>query len=284
MNKKPILLIHGGATSSKKDHGRKERVEKSLKTIVEKIFPLLRKGLSADRAVVLAVEMLENDPLFNAGLGSKIQSDGKIRMSASLMSGRRSRFSGCLNVQRIKNPIFLAEKLMEFDSRVLSEKGAERFAREAGLVFSSPFTKQQVDVFKKKKMKGKYGTVGAVVLDKNGFLAAATSTGGRGMEYPHRVSDSPTAAGNWANRKCAVSATGIGEEIVEQAVASSICVLVDNKMSLDKAANYIVKNAKRRGAQFGFIAVDHRGKVAVKTTTEGIIWALASTEGFKISP
>jgi L-asparaginase len=229
-------------------------------------------------AVVRAVELLEDDPLYNAGLGSKIQGDGRIRMSASLMDGRRLRFSGCANVEGVKNPVRLAKLLQTCDDRVLSEAGARQFAREAGLPFASPFTPRARADFERRR-QGKSGTVGAVALDRKHRLAAATSTGGRGFEYPHRVSDTPTVAANFANRFGAVSATGVGEEIVEHAVAARICAFLESGLSLKAATRRVLTQARRDRAQFGWIAVDHRGEVQAVSTTKTLIWAQATPAG-----
>ena len=124
----PLLLVHGGAGAKAMSEERHRAYVESLKRILEQAYPVLARGGSAVTAVVRAVELLENDPLYNAGLGSKIQSDGKIRMSASLMDGRRLRFSGCVNVEGLKNPIRLAKLLQSRDDRVLAEAGARQFA------------------------------------------------------------------------------------------------------------------------------------------------------------
>jgi L-asparaginase len=250
----------------------------SLTRILEQAWPLLARGGSAVTAVVRAVELLENDPLYNAGLGSKIQSDGRIRMSASLMDGRRIRFSGCVNVEGVKNPIRLAKVLQARDDRVLAGAGARQFAIEAGLPFASPFTAGARADFKRQQ-RGKSGTVGAVALDRKHHLAAATSTGGRGFEYPHRVSDSPTAAANFANHLGAVSATGVGEEIVEHAVAARICAFLEAGLSLRAAGQRVLVQARRDRAEFGWIALDHHGEIQAVTTTKTLIWAKATPEG-----
>lgn len=268
---KPVLVIHGGQGP----HIRGERllaVQKSLRTKLEALYPKLRKGMSALEAVTLACMALEDDPLYNAGYGSKIQSDGKIRMSASIMDGHRRRFAGCVNVEGVKNPIRLARALLRREDRVLATLGARRLAKELGLEFASPFTQKQRENFLARK-KGKKGTVGAVVLDAKGRLAAGTSTGGRGFEYPYRVSDSPTAAGNFANEFCAVSATGTGEEIVEQGAAATICAFMEAGMSLSEAVDKLVRRSRRFGADFGVIALDRKGNYKTVTTQGCIIWA-----------
>jgi L-asparaginase len=236
----PLLLIHGGAGTKALSEKRRQAYVESLRRILEQVYPSLARGGSAVTAVVRAVELLENDPLYNAGLGSKIQSDGKIRMSASLMDGQHLRFSGCVNVEGVKNPIRLAKLLQSRHDRVLAEAGARQFAREAGLQFASPFTPRARAEFKRRRQR-KSGTVGAVALDRKHHLAAATSTGGRGFEYPHRVSDTPTVAANFANRLGAISATGVGEQIVEHAVAARICALLEANLSLVAATQRVLR-------------------------------------------
>jgi L-asparaginase len=274
----PLLVIHGGAGSKALNEERRQSYIESLTRILEETWPMLARGGSAVTAVVRAVELLENDPLYNAGLGSKIQSDGRIRMSASLMDGRRLRFSGCVNVEGVKNPIRLARRLQARQDRVLAEAGARQFAREAGLPFASPFTPRARADFKRQQ-QAKSGTVGAVALDRKHGLAAATSTGGRGFEYPHRVSDSPTAAATFANHLGAVSATGVGEEIVEHAVAARICAFLEAGLSLKAATQRVLSQAKRDRAQFGWIAVDRHGEVQAVTATKILIWAQATPAG-----
>ncbi len=228
----------------------------------------------------MACAALEDDPLYNAGYGSKLQSDGKVRMSASLMDGYTRKFAGCVNVEGVCNPIYLANALLKKNDRVLSGEGAKKFAREIGLTFRSPYTEHQRAAWKKKKL-GKSGTVGAVALDSRGRLAAATSTGGKGFEYPYRVSDSPTCAGNFATSLCAVSATGTGEEIVEQAAASTLCAFMEAGLPLNQAVSKLVSRSRRFGAEFGLIAVDRHGNFKVAATDHTIVWGAASREGIK---
>ncbi len=295
--RRPVLVIHGGAASRVNRGATRIDIERSLQRILAEAYLLLEDGASARDAVVRAVELLENDPLFNAGRGSKLQSDGKIRMSAALMDGSRGRFSGCVNVEGVKSPIRLAEKLQSHSSRVLSESGAARFAKEAGLEFSSNYIPERVGEYKRLSKRGesvatraqaakkhRFGTVGAVALDSKGRLAAATSTGGRGFEYPHRVSDSPTVAGNFANCACAVSATGTGEEIVEAAAAAGICALVEHGITLPKAASKIIAQAKRKRAQFGLIAVDSEGRICASHSTPHLVWAAVCPGELRFNP
>lgn len=277
---RPVFLIHGGAGDKNLTGVRRELHLRSVSTILNLVYPRLEKGMSAVEAAAWACAQLEDDPLFNAGYGSKIQSDGKIRMSASLMDGTRRRFGGCVNVERVKNPIYLARALMKEKDRVLSGLGARQFAKQIGLKFASPYTTEQRSLFQKKK-EGKSGTVGVVVLDTKGRMAAATSTGGRGYEFPFRVSDSPTTAGNFANEVCAVSATGTGEEIVEQAAAATVCAYVEVGMTLSKAVANVINKARELDSEFGLIALDRKGNYAASTTTKCLVWGAADRKGFK---
>lgn len=277
----PVLVIHGGLTSKALGGRKLKTLQHSLRVKLESVFAKLNRGMSAIEAVALACAELEDDPLYNAGLGSKIQSDGKIRMSASIMDGYTRRFGGCINVEGVKNPIYLAHDLMKEKDRVLSGEGAARFAREQGMAFASPYTPHQREAYQKKK-RGKSGTIGAVALDLRGRLAAGTSTGGKGFEYPFRVSDSPTTAGNFANALCAVSATGTGEEIVEHAVASSLCAFVEAGLSLKKASHKLIARSRRFDAEFGFIAIDRHGDYKIAQTTPQVIWGAANRHGIKL--
>jgi len=268
----PVLVIHGGAGARAKSD--LEPIRKSISKILKSAYPLLLKGGSAVEAVTEAVRLLEDDPLFNAGKGSKIQRDGRIRMSAAIMDGHNRKFGGCVNVEGLKNPIQLARLLMKERDRVLAGKGAVNYARSKNMAFASPVTPKALESFKRKQT-GKTGTVGAVAIDRKGRMAAATSTGGRGNEYPFRVSDSPTTAGNFANSFAAVSATGIGEQIVEFSVASSLCAFVDAGIPLDRAARKLLKEARSKKAEFGFIALDRKGHVHAGKTTPSLIWGSA---------
>jgi L-asparaginase len=274
--KSPVLVIHGGAGSRSLSPERRRLILKSLEGVLTSVYGKLKSGGCALEAVTLAVRALEDDPLYNAGKGSKIQSDGRIRMSAALMDGNRRRFAGCVNVERVKNPIRLARVLMRQQDRVLNGTGAARFARALKLPFASPFTAEARHHFAQAK-RGKTGTVGAVALDREGRLAAATSTGGKGMEYPGRVSDTPTVAGNFANSMCAVSATGIGEEIVEFAAAATVCAYVEAGMTVDRAVSVLL--ARARGRQFGLIALDRKGQYKTSTNTPLLIWGAADKKG-----
>ncbi|MGE4131115.1 MAG: isoaspartyl peptidase/L-asparaginase [Bdellovibrionales bacterium] len=275
----PGIVIHGGAGTRLLSATRNAEVTASLEIIIQHCWKWLQAGRSATAVAVEAARLLEDDPLYNAGLGSKIQSDGHIRMSASIMDGHRRRFAGCINVENLKNPVLLAQALLKKRDRVLAEAGAEAFADLLKLERSSPFTPHQLAEYKRRK-EGTSGTIGAVVLDQKGRLAAATSTGGRGYEFPHRVSDSCTCAGNFANEHAAISLTGTGEEIVEAGAAASICSLVEAKIPLHKAASTLLTSAQRRKAgHFGLIGMDRQGHIVARTNTPLLIWAAINGDG-----
>lgn len=279
---RPVLIIHGGAGGSRPNLRKQKILDDSMRHIVTEGYNLLRAGKSAVDAAVHVTRLLENDPLYNAGLGSKIQADGKIRMSASLMDGSSLRFSGVLNVQGLKHPIDMAHFLNDKDTRVLSDRGAVLKAREWMHEFRSPYIAERREEFHLKK-NGKTGTVGAVALDVNGKIAAATSTGGRGMEWPGRVSDSPTVAGNYANAVVGLSATGIGEQIVDFALCAKIAVRCEDGMSLKTAFQKSFKEARDRKYHFGAIALNRTGEYAAATTTPSMVWAVADGDGVQVS-
>jgi L-asparaginase len=229
------IIIHGGFFSeSSKSDDTKIAKQQAMARIAKSAYEYL-KTHSAFETVAYGVSLLEDDALFNAGTGSQIQSDGKIRMSASIMNGTTQKFSGVINIEDIKNPIMVAKELMAFDDKVLGGVGANDFAAKHGFEYYSTETPDRRKEYDEKlKSKGQ-GTVGCVALDQNGKLAAATSTGGKGFEMPGRVSDSATVAGNYANDLCAISVTGVGEDIVSGAVAAKIVTRVIDGFPIDKA-------------------------------------------------
>ncbi len=255
------LIIHGGFFSESSTSAEtKLAKQESLKNILTKSYEYL-KTHSALETVVLAVEMLENEPLFNAGIGSQIQSDGQIRMSASIMDGVSKKFSGVINIQNVENPVRVAEKLMEYEDRVLGGDGALNFAREKHFEDFNPEIPQRRAEYEAKAASLGLGTVGCVALDKDGKIAASTSTGGKGFEMPGRISDSATVAGNFANDFCGVSCTGVGEDIVSGAVAAKIAIRVSDGFEIGKAFEKTFDELKPFDGFAGAIAIDHKGNI-----------------------
>lgn len=281
----PRVILHAGAgagpdasnpSSLQEDTNRVLEVRTCLRDYVSQVHLALLQGMSAREAAELGCRLLEDNPLFNAGTGSVLQADGQVRMSASMMQGEHQSFSGVLNVERVQNPIRLANFLQDQKDRILAAEGAQELARELGLPVYSPATPhrvaQWVRSFQKTHEVDRSGTVGVVVLDANGKLCAVTSTGGRGQERLGRVSDSGTPAGNFANKDCAISCTGIGEDILDEGLAVRIAVRVEDGMPLALAVQRSFDEASLRARQFGAIALDAQGRVAWGKTTARL-WA-----------
>jgi L-asparaginase len=291
----PKLIIHGGAGSSLKGKGGIAALREMLYGILDETYSLLRAGDSAKAAVVRGCQLLENEPRFNAGTGSVLQSDGQVRMSASLMDGTRQQFSGVINVSRLKNPIELVEYLQQERDRVLSDYGAAELARELQIPIYDPITDNRLqewlqdrqDNFRRSMAnviaepvedEGKddnagRGTIGVVALDAQGQLAAGTSTGGKGFERIGRVSDSAMPAGNYATRLAAVSCTGIGEDIIDECLAAKIVIRVSDGMSLQAAMEKSFAEATEHQRDLGAIALDAQGNIAWGKTSDVVLAA-----------
>lgn len=267
------IIIHGGFFSeSSTSNEVKIAKQNALTRIVKESFEYL-KNHTALETVVYAVELLENDALFNAGIGSQIQSDGKIRMSASIMDGITKKFSGVINIEDVKNPIRVAEKLFSYDDRVLGGEGAIHFARKNGFDFFDTRIPQRIQEYEAKKASAGIGTVGCVVLDKDGNIAAATSTGGKGFEMVGRISDSATTAGNYCNEYCGVSCTGVGEDIVSAAVATKIVTRVTDGFEIEKAFAKTFEELKPYDGFAGAIAIDHMGNIYCQDSHPSMVFA-----------
>lgn len=276
------IIIHGGFFSESSTSAEtKLAKQQALERIVKESYHYLQNH-SALEAVVFAVSLLEDDALFNAGIGSQIQSDGKIRMSASLMDGVSQKMSGVINIEEVKNPIQVAQLLMEVDDRVLGGSGATNFARKHGFeVFSTEIPQRRAEYEAKLKSLGT-GTVGCVALDVDGNLAAATSTGGKGFEIPGRISDSATVAGNYANSFCGVSLTGVGEDIVSNATAAKIVTRVTDGFSLEKAFEKTFQELKPYDGFAGAIAIDKDGNMFHQDSHPSMVFASFDGENFEV--
>jgi L-asparaginase len=284
----PKLIIHGGA-SSLEDKGGLQAVRHSLQEILKEVYPLLQQGATAVEAVVHGCQLLEDDPRFNAGTGSVMQSDGQVRMSASLMDGEKQSLSGVINVSRVQNPILLAQYLQSQSDRILSDYGSLELARERQMPCYDPLTdfraqewiEERKDNFQRKmatlyanpNTEARRGTIGVVALDYVGNIAAGTSTGGKGLERIGRVSDSAMPAGNYANSSAGVSCTGVGEDIIDECLAAKIVVRVTDGLSLPQAMEKSMQEAKTNHRDFGAIAIDKTGVMSWGKTAEIILGA-----------
>ncbi len=267
------IIIHGGFFSeSSTNHETKVAKQNALKQIATDSYEFLKTN-SALETVVFAVSLLEDDPLFNAGIGSQIQSDGKIRMSASLMDGTTQKMSGVINIEEVKNPIQVAEVLMGVDDRILGGSGATNFAFQHGFEqFSTEIPQRRAEYEAKLESAG-LGTVGCVALDSTGRLAVATSTGGKGFEIPGRISDSATVAGNYANEFCGVSLTGVGEDIVSNATAAKIVTRVTDGFTLKDAFAKTFDELLPYDGFAGAIAIDADGNMFHQDSHPSMVFA-----------
>jgi L-asparaginase len=292
----PKLIIHGGAGSSLQGKGGVEAVRQALYQVVETVYGQLQADVSAEAAVVLGCQLLEDQPRFNAGTGSVLQSDGQIRMSAALMAGDRQRFSGVINVARVQHPIDLAEYLQTSPDRVLSDQGAAELLRELQVPIYNPLTELRLQEWLQERQQNfgrtmagvvaegevdseaRRGTIGVVALDRQGHLAAGTSTGGKGFERIGRVSDSAMPAGNYATGEAAISCTGIGEDIIDECLAARIVVRVTDGLSLEQAFERSFTESEQRQRDLGAIGIDRTGAIAWGKTSQVLLSAYHNGE------
>ena len=286
------LAIHGGAGTITRENLTPE-LEAAYRTKLTEALKagenVLKRGGKALDAITAAIMVMEDSPLFNAGKGAVYTAEGRNELDASIMDGRTLNAGAISSVTRVKNPILLARAVMESSPHVMmSGSGAEQFALEQDMDFVSPLyfhtDRRFNDILKiQGGRKGaslsdpkvfKYGTVGAVALDKDGNLAAGTSTGGTTNKLYGRVGDSPIiGAGTYAsNRSCAVSATGHGEFFIRATVARDVCALMEyGGKSLAEAADTVVKDILvDMGGDGGIIAMDPDGNITMPFNTEGM--------------
>jgi beta-aspartyl-peptidase (threonine type) len=294
------LVIHGGAGTILRQNmtPEKERAyHEAMQLALKNGYAVLEKGGTSLEAVIAAIRVMEDSPLFNAGKGAVLTNEGTNELDASIMDGSNLKAGAIAGVTTIRNPITAAFAVMTQSEHVmLSGRGAEKFAEEKGLdlvdpsyFFDSVRYKQLLKV-KEKEAQGKtsmidafedpyiretkFGTVGAVALDKNGNLAAGTSTGGMTNKRYGRIGDAPIiGAGTYANNNtCAVSSTGWGEYFIRLAVAHDISALMEYAgLPLDKAADSVVmKKLPRLGGDGGVIGLDRSGNITMTFCSAGM--------------
>jgi L-asparaginase / beta-aspartyl-peptidase len=282
---RPVLVIHGGAGAMPRADmtaARERAYRAGLEAALDAGYTILERGGTSLDAAVTVVRILEDDPQFNAGRGAVLNHLGLAELDASLMDGRTLAAGAVAGVAHVKNPILLARLVMEKSPHVmLIGDGAEDFALENGMqlvpnvYFHTEHRRLQLEREKQKQsQKQSTGTVGAVALDRDGNLAAATSTGGMENKRFGRVGDSPIiGAGTYAdNAACAVSGTGHGEYFIRAAVAHDVCARAAyGGVSLTDAAREVIhKKLKAMGGTGGVIALDPRGTVVMEFNTEGM--------------
>lgn len=290
------LLIHGGAGVMRRDEMTPEMdaaYRAGLNDALEAGSKVLAGGGQALDAVEAAVRVLEDNPNFNAGKGAVLTREGVAELDASIMDGRDRRAGAVAQARTVKNPIRAARHVMERTGRVMfAGPDVDEMAAKAGLDIVPPdyfITPRRLEALKR-AMAGdilpmdRYGTVGAVAMDRQGNLAAATSTGGMNAKPPGRVGDSPIiGAGTYAeNKSCAVSATGDGEFFIRASVARMICARVEMQhLSAAQAAQATLDEVKALGGTGGVIVLSHDGSVALAMNTEGMFRGHADATGRK---
>tara|TARA_B100001996_G_scaffold344926_1_gene300981 strand:+ start:88 stop:1101 length:1014 start_codon:yes stop_codon:yes gene_type:complete len=301
------IVIHGGAGTLLKENMSDEKEKQylnALETAIKIGYNIIKDGGSSQLAVERTINFLENSPLFNAGKGAVLTSSGTVELDASFMDGKTLNAGAVAGVRTLKNPISAAIKVMENSPHVfLSGEGADQFGKEQGLDIVDQkyfLTKRRIKSLKnvkekelnndkislinsKEYMNQKYGTVGCVVLDKNGNLASGTSTGGMTNKKWNRIGDVPViGAGTYANNKtCAVSSTGWGEFFIRNVVAYDISALIEYKgLSLKEAARIVIHDkVAKLGGNGGVIAIDNKGNIAMEMNTPGMYRAHINSQG-----
>ncbi len=295
MKNLPAIAIHGGAGTLLRSNMSPEKEQAyrvALEAAVVAGFRLLQKGESSLTAAIAAVVELENCELFNAGKGAVFNAEGKHEMEASVMDGSNRQAGAAALVQNIKNPVILAaEVLANTEHVMLAGSGAEAFAQQQGLEFMPDdyfFNQLRYDQWQ--EIKGtstfkldhsdqeiaarKMGTVGAVAVDVNGHVAAATSTGGMTNKMPGRVGDTPLiGGGTYAyDKTCAVSCTGSGEFFMRGVAAYDVSCLMEYKgLSLQAACDEVIlKRMVELGGDGGLVAVNSKGEIAMPINCDGM--------------
>lgn len=305
-NAKVAIALHGGAGTISKANLNAEQ-EKAYRAILEQAlragYRALQAGEDGSVAVITAIQIMEDSPLFNAGVGAVYTYDEEHELDASIMHGRTKQAGAVAGVKHIKSPIAAANLVMTESVHVmLTGGGAEDFAFKHGLekvensVFNTERRKKALDSAKAKIQANeqaffanpenadyKFGTVGVVVLDLHGNLVAGTSTGGMTAKRFGRIGDSPIiGAGTYAdNDSCAVSGTGHGEYFIRFNVAADICARVKYQdKTIEVAANEVVNQVlAEAGGTGGVIAMDNQGNISMPFNTEGMYRASIDTSG-----
>jgi beta-aspartyl-peptidase (threonine type) len=302
------LVIHGGAGTILKENltAEKEKLyHESLTRALDSGYFVLAKGGKSVEAVIAAIKVMEDSPLFNAGKGAVFSNDGKQELDASIMDGSNLKAGAVAGVTTIKNPIAAAYAVMINSKHVmLIGNGAEKFAHEQGLdlvdpsyFFDSARYEQWQMVLKKEQLKAtsmtgdedpfiinsKFGTVGAVALDQFGNIAAGTSTGGMTNKKWGRVGDAPIiGAATYANNKtCGVSSTGYGEYFIRLVVAHDISAMMEyGGLSLQQAADSVImKKLPALGGDGGIVALDRQGNISMTFCSAGMYRGFIKKKG-----
>lgn len=304
------IVLHGGAGNIQNRNLTPEK-ELAYKTKMQEAlevgYNMLQKGDSSVNVVEAVIRILEDSPLFNAGKGSVFTHEGTNEMDAAIMDGKTLDAGAVASVRTIKNPICAAKVIMQKSKSVfLSAQGAEQFAQKHNVEIvdtSYFFDQNRWDEYLRfkdttevkldhdssstggltsKNAIDKFGTVGCVVLDKHGNLAAGTSTGGVANKRYNRIGDSPIiGAGTYANNNtCAVSCTGHGEDFIKLVIAHDVSALIEyKKISLKAATDQVIKKLTAIKGRGGLIAIDKYGNFAMPFNTSGMFRGVVNKKG-----
>ena len=282
---KPVLIVHGGAGAV--PEARRPIHAEGCRAAAEIGARVLAEGGAAMAAALAACEALENDPLFNAGLGACLTSDGTMELDASVMEGERLELGAVACLPPFANPIRIADAVRRSGVHAMyAGEGAARFAREAGFEpapegsLVTEAARQRLAQFLAGRAEREWAgsTVGVAAVDREGHVAAATSTGGTVGKRPGRVGDTPLAgAGTWADDELgACSTTGVGEHIMRFGLARHACELLRSADADAAATRAIEEFGARVAGRGGLILVDREGRAAYARNTETMSWAIAS--------
>jgi L-asparaginase / beta-aspartyl-peptidase len=305
---KYVIVVHGGAGTilkSKMTPEKEAAYKKALQQALEAGYAKWKTGSPALDAVESAIRVLEDNPLFNAGKGAVFTHDGKNELDASIMNGKTMQAGAVAGVKTLRHPISAARAVMEKSEHVMMVgAGAEQFAKETGMEIVKPEyfrteerwqqlqnaikedeQKAKLDHSSRKagviNVDNKFGTVGCVVLDKSGFIAAGTSTGGMTNKKYGRVGDSPIiGAGTYANETVGISCTGWGEFYIRSVVAHDLAAQMEYKgLTVQDAGRSVISKVGKLGGDGGLIALDRNGNVTMPFNTEGMYRGTITSEG-----
>jgi len=297
--RKPVVVVHGGAGTWQPERSQPglEGVKRAAKTG----FDILNNGGSAVDGVMEAVAVMEDEGAFNAGYGSSLNIEKGVEMEASIMDGKTLQAGATGLLKDIKNPVRLARIVMEKTDHVfVVGEGAEKLARIFNLERRNPITELRLRYYEQQRkalLEGKFElpklrdlvktypelfeleTVGAVALDKDGNVAAATSTGGFPLKLPGRIGDSPSiGCGTYAdNQVGACSATGVGEIVIRLVLAKTVCDYIENGKTAQEAVETAIRLVNRKISatynHVGLIAVDTNGRIGAAHNSPNLCWA-----------
>jgi len=304
---KPVIVVHGGAGAWQPE--RRRAGTAGVKAAAKTGYDVLKSSGIALDAVEAAVRSMEDNPVFNAGLGSTLTIDKRVEMEASIMDGRNLMAGAAGLLKDIKNPVSLARLVMEKTDHVfVAGDGTEKLAQLFKVERREPLTELRLRYWQELQQKLKTGeieslprlkkliaanpklfetdTVGAVALDKQGNTAAATSTGGFSLKLPGRIGDSPLiGAGTYADNEAgACSATGIGEVAIRLVLAKHVCDQMCNGRSAQEAVENAIALVNKRlhiKSSMGLIAVDRQGRIGAAHNTRNICWAYMTPKTIK---